>query len=146
VTRRVSPPLVTSNTIFNVTRRGKTLLVMPNIHCVQHGNDTTHHSNSTSPPSPPSLEMRDGGGCISLYFLQPVPSSLKTQDGDNHRRHYPPLCWQQHDHMSPPSLARNVRRRGICHFIFLQPIPHPLPCSKSETEGVYFLQPVPTLA
>jgi hypothetical protein len=36
--RRVSPLLVTSNTIFDIARRSKTLLVMPNIH---RGNDTT---------------------------------------------------------------------------------------------------------
>jgi hypothetical protein len=31
VTRRVPPLLVTSNTIFDVARRGKTFLVTPNI-------------------------------------------------------------------------------------------------------------------
>jgi len=94
--RRVSLPLVMSNTIFDMTRKGKTLLVMPNIHCVQCGNDATHCSNNTSPPSPPSLEMQDGGGCISFYFLQPVPSLTQT---------LPTVVTCAANNTSPPSLA-----------------------------------------
>jgi hypothetical protein len=110
VTRRVPPLLVMSNTIFDVARRGKTLLVTPNINAaagnvslprskhetkggifssnqpspphskherqhVQHGNNTTHRSNTTSvnkhgnTNSPPSLKMRVGGDILSTTTL-----------------------------------------------------------------------------
>jgi len=122
VTRRDSSPLVTSNTIFDVTRRDKTLLVMPNIHCVQRGNDATHRSNNTSPPSPPSLEMRDRGGLYFILFPPTCPlspPSLEMQDGDDTTR----PTWQLP--MTRPTAATTQ-------------VPHPLPRLKCETEGFVF--------
>ena len=90
VTRRVSPLLVTPNTIFDVARRGKTLLVTPNTRRVQRGNDMTHCGNNTTnvattqptwqqhkSPPPPSLEMRDGGG-IFPSNQSPIPSLARN--------------------------------------------------------------------
>ncbi len=114
MTRRVSPLLVMSNTIFDVARRGKTLLVTPNTHHVQRGNDTTHRGNNTTNmatsqvPSPSLAQNARRRGYISFGFpptSPPSPPSLKTQDGGD-----------------------------IFHLIFLQPVPHPLPHSKRETE------------
>ncbi len=88
--RRVSPLLVMSNTIFNVARRGKTLLVTLNTHSVQRGNETTHRSNDTTNmattqvPSPSLARNASRRGYISFDFpptSPPSPRPLETRDG-----------------------------------------------------------------
>jgi len=46
VTRRVPPLLITSNTIFDVARRGKTFLVTPNINVAEYVYMAAHDNNN----------------------------------------------------------------------------------------------------
>ena len=72
---------------------------------------STHHHITTTTTTPPSLEMRDGG--VGFSVGTPPPS--------------------------PPSLARNARRRGGFSVDTSSSPPRPLPHSKCETEGVVSL-------
>ncbi len=117
MTRRVSPLLVTSNTIFDVARRGKTLLVTSNI--------------KPQVPLPRSKCETEG-----VFFCQ---HTLHPSLARKARRRRCCFC----RHTLHPSLARNARRRGVS----LSTHHHqPLPRSKRETEGCFFCRHTTTLA
>ena len=87
MTRRVPPLLVTSNTIFDVARRGKTLLVTSNI--------------KPQVPLPRSKCETEG-----VFFCQ---HTLHPSLARKARRRRCCFC----RHTLHPSLARNARRRGV---------------------------------
>ena len=81
VTMRVPPHLVTSNTIFDVARRGKTLLITPNIlrrPTWQRGDSTQQRYNNTHVPHPLPCSK------LNARCFPPTTtlSSLETYDRD----------------------------------------------------------------
>ncbi len=101
----------------------------------------THRSNAI----PPSLETRDGGFILfsnNNYSCQHHLETHRTPFVSNVATTRPTAATPS------PSLARNTRRR---EYMFLQLVPYPLPRSKHETEGVYFIlfssnqSPIPSL-
>ena len=123
MTRRVSPLLVTSNTIFNVARRGKTLLVTSNI--------------KPQVPLPRSKCETEG-----VFFCQHTlhPSLAR-------KARWRRCCFCRHT--LHPSLARNARRRGVSsvntpppslelrdRVFFCRHTLHPSPARNTRRRGV----------
>jgi len=97
----------------------------------------THHRPS------PSLETRDGGSFFLPTTTHLLPHSKRETEGVSsfpiHHRPSPSLETQDGGSFFLPtisSLAQNTRRRG---FPPSQPTTIPLPRSKHETEGSFFL-------